>query len=121
MSSYGGDPLFGSGPSRFVVGAWESDSLRRALPGLDGELLVHLGRRGRTIVQTGRLQAESVVLLELQCRAIEDRQDGFARELIDNSGVIYRNVVLRHFERTTPTALGRGVWVDYRIEYLQLP
>jgi len=83
MSSLDGVDLFSSGPHTIRPGAWEHQVQRRSFPGLDGELAIHLGRRSRVIVQTGRLQASTAEDLASRIAAIEQHCDGGLHCLVD--------------------------------------
>lgn len=113
--------LFASGPSDLRAGTWERRLLRRGLPGLDGECVLDFGLRGRPLHQAGRLQAPDAAALHALADAIAAFQDGRPHTLTDNHGRSREGVLLVRFEAATPVALGRGAWMDYRIEYLQLP
>ena len=74
---------------------------------------------------TGAVASTSVVvtagLAEVAAGAIAACQDGRTHTLTDNHGIRHENVLMLAFEFTTPIQAGRGLWVDYSIEYLQLP
>jgi hypothetical protein len=121
MMTLDGLDLFSSGPCELIAGSWQRELLRRGLPGVDGEVVLDLGARGRSLRQTGRLQAVGAAELGAMADAIACVQDGGVHTLVDHHGCTYANVLLREFELTTPVAAGRGIWVDYAIEYVQLP
>jgi len=121
MSSLDGQDLFGSGPHSFRTGAWEQALQRRAIPGLDGELVLSQGRRSRVIAQTGRLQATSASGLASLVAQVEARCDGRTHALVDSAGRTFTNVILERFELTSPIQRGRGFWCEYSIQYRQLP
>lgn len=116
------EELFASGPSGLLVGSWTRRLLRRELPGLDGEVVVDLGLRGRPLTQIGRLSAHSPLAFHSMLESIARFQDGRPHSLLDRHNTFYRNVLMLSFELTTPVTAGPdGLWADYRIEYLQLP
>jgi hypothetical protein len=121
MSQLAGQILFDSGPHRFVPGPWQRQQVRRGFCGLDGELVINLGLRGRHIAQTGRLQASSTAELQELIAAIEALADGQPRELIDNHDQVYPRVLLEAFEPAGPVQLGRGFFCDYHVRYWQMP
>lgn len=121
MSQFAGQTLFDSGPHRFVLGPWQRQRIRRGFCGLDGALVIDLGLRGRSIAQTGRLQAPSAAQMHELIAAIETLANGQPRELIDNHGQVYSNVLLEEFEPAGPVQLGRGFFCDYHLRYWQLP
>ncbi|GAH00463.1 unnamed protein product [marine sediment metagenome] len=52
---------------------------------------------------------------------IEALLDGSLHTLVDNHAQTYANVLVEHFEPTTPIRSGRGLWCEYFIRYRQLP
>ena len=121
MTTYGGTPLFSSGPCDLTPGAWPRQVQRRGLAGTDGELLLDGGRRSRTLVQTGRLQAPTAQELRALVDAVEAAADATPRTLVGPLGNSYDNCVLETIEITDGPRTGRGIWCDYRITYRQLP
>lgn len=121
MSLLDGIDVFGSGPHSIRPGAWERNLLRREFPGLDGELVLNLGLRGRTITQVGRLQATGAAALQGLLSRIEAFHDGAFHTLVDAYGQTFAKVVLVKFELPTSIQRGRGCWCQYALEYRQLP
>jgi len=121
MSTLDGQDLFASGPHEVRVASPQREAIRRGFPGLDGELHLDLGERGRAITQTGRLSAESACDLQTLLEQISAFVDGNSHTLIDTHGRTHANVLLETFEPTTPIRSSRGVWCDYQIHYRQLP
>ena len=121
MSSLDGNNLFSSGPHSFRPLAWQRQLDRRSFPWVDGELVLDIGMRSRTITQQGRLQASSAAALNSLISAIEQFVDGQAHVLVDNHGLSYPKVILETFEPATPLQHGRGFWCDYVANYRQLP
>jgi hypothetical protein len=121
MSSFAGQNLFASGPHEFRFGAWERATQRRSFAGVDGELVLDLGRRSRAIHQTGRLEGVSAAAVAAQIDAINACCDGAAHTLVDNHQRQCLHVRLERFEPATPILRGRGFFCEYVIEYRQLP
>ena len=119
--SLGGESLFSSGPGEVTPGPWLRETIRRGFAGLDGELAMDLGRRSRSIEQTGRLQAEDVPSLQAIIDAIDAKADGLSYTLIDGLGRTFDRVIIEKFSLKTPVRKGRGYWCDYSITYRQLP
>ena len=112
--------LFDSGPARLHVGAL---TLRRAQqPALagDGDHLVTRGREARPITQTGTLLSDSPREMVERLDAIEDLVDGRIHELVDESGRVWRGVVMLRFDPEPMRAAGARCRVDYSIDYLQV-
>jgi len=94
---------------------------RRGLIGLDGEVILDFGKRSRTIVQRGRLQAATPIALASSITAIEILIDGQSHTLVDSNSQTYNNVLIEEFSPQSPVTLGKNYWCDYRITYRQLP
>jgi len=120
MTTLDGQQLFASGPCRLTAGPWRRATQRRGLAGLDGEYLLDLGRRGREIVQAGRLQAATAAEVLAAVAQIEAVDDGGEHTLTDTHGRVFTRVVIESFEPDTPQS-GRGWWCDYTLRYRQLP
>lgn len=116
-----GEALFSSGPCEVTPGPWQRDMVRRSFAGLDGEFALDLGKRSRTIEQTGRLQALSVAALDVLIDAVNVKADGQLHALITGLGQTYTNVILENLRMKTPIRKGRAYWCDYSITYRQLP
>ncbi len=114
-----GEAIFASGPHTLQIGPWQRKHLRRGFPGLDGELTVDLGRRGRTLTQSGRLQAANLADLQSLVNAIDALDDGQPHTLATAEGRTFSGVLVENFRLTTPLQTGRLAWCDYTIEYRQ--
>jgi len=121
MSTLNGQDLFGSGPHTIRAGNWPRSQQRRGFPGIDGEVVIDMGRRARTIEQTGRLQASTASELATLIDAIIALHDGNPYTLVDNHGLAYSNVLIDSFAPQTPLRRGAGYWCDYTLTYTQLP
>ena len=108
MSSLDSQNIFGSGPHSIQPGSWQRAQDRRGFAGLDGELILDMGLRSRTISQTGRLQSDSAAQLQELLSQIEAVMDGQPHTLVGNHGNTYESVILEHFLLTTPLKRGRG-------------
>jgi hypothetical protein len=114
-----GETLFDSGPHTLQVGPWQRDRKRRGFPGLDGELILDFGRRGRTLRQTGRLQAENLAALQSLIDAIDAFDDARPHTLATADGRTFSGALIESFDLTTPPQTGRLAWCDYTLEYRQ--
>ena len=121
MSSLDNQDIFGSGPHTIRPGAPRRELDRRSFAGVDGELILDMGLRGREIIQQGRLQAGTFNDLNTQISEIEQLLDGQLHTLTDNYGKAYSHVIVEHFEPSTPVRKGRDFWCEYTIRYRQLP
>jgi len=121
MSTLDGQDLFGSGPHTIRPGDWCRAQQRRGFAGVDGELVIDMGRRARTIEQTGRLQASTASQLAALIDAIVALHDGNVYTLVDNHGLTHADVLIDSFAPQTPLRRGAGYWCDYTLIYTQLP
>jgi len=121
MTTIDNNDLFSSGPCSVRPTSWRRQLERRTFAGLDGELVLDLGARSRTIVQQGRLQAATAAGLHATLAAIDAYADGAFHTLTDNHGHLYERVLLESFEPTTPVARGNDFWCDYTLTWRQLP
>ena len=121
MSSFANETLFSSGPHAFRFGPWQRRLERREFAGVNGMVILDMGLRFRKIIQTGRLQGETVEQINEIIEQIIDLCDGKEHTLVDNHGRSHEHVLLVRFETTTPIRRSRGFYCDYEIEYQQLP
>ncbi|RPI60335.1 MAG: hypothetical protein EHM48_07420 [Planctomycetaceae bacterium] len=121
MSRLDAQDLFSSGPHTIKPGAWQRSLERRSFPGINGELVLDLGLRARTVTQSGWLQAASAEELAEKMSAVEVYLDGRTHTLVDSHGLIYQKMILEAFEPTSPIRRSRGFWCEYTCRYLQLP
>lgn len=112
--------LFSSGPSEIIPGSWVRKTIHRGLVGLDGEVVLDFGRRSRTIIQRGRLQAAATSGLASSITAIEVLIDAQTHTLVDSNLQTYGNLLVEEFSPQSPVTLGKNYWCDYRITYRQL-
>jgi hypothetical protein len=96
------------------------DAMEKAVPGLDGVLSIHLGRRSRKIKQRGTLRAKSRTELHKKIDAISACMDGRAHTLMVEGGQQYGNLRMDVFRITSERISGAGVVADYEIVYKQL-
>ncbi|MBS3734480.1 MAG: hypothetical protein KGY99_06085 [Phycisphaerae bacterium] len=121
MTTLDGDTLFASGPHAVRVPSWPRRQQRRALSGLDGELVLDMGLRSRELVQTGRLAAATAEDIRIRIDAIVARIDGRTHTLTDALGRTFSRVLVESFEPSAPVRRGRAFWCDYTLTYRQLP
>lgn len=120
MTTYDGQTLFDSGPSRFHVAGLTLRAAEQPAPHADGINLVAHGREARPITQTGTLIADNAPTMTDLMDAIEDRIDGTARTLIDDTGRAWDDTVMLRFVPGPIVAVGPRCRVDYTIDYLQV-
>ena len=120
MTTLDGQQLFASGPCRVTAGSWQRQAERRGFAGLDGELVLDMGRRGREVIQQGRLQAATAAELLALVAQVEATHDGAEHTLVDAHARVFERLVVEQFD-AGPLMHGRGCWCDYTIRYRQLP
>ena len=114
-----GQKLFDEQELRIEIGSHKRDSIERAAPMLDGVISIDLGRRCRSIKQTGSLRAKSRQELNERVLAISNMMNGNTHTLIVKSGT-YQNLRMDSFKTTNERTGGSGIAVDYEILYTQL-
>lgn len=120
MTTFDGQPLFASGPTRFHVAGLTLRHAEQPAPYADGTNLVAHGREARPITQTGTLLADDVNTMATMMDAIEDRLDGVSRTLVDDTGRSWDDTVMLRFVPGPILAVGPRCRVDYTIDYLQV-
>ena len=121
MSLLDGNDLFGSGPHTITPGPWERALQRRGFAGVDGELVLNMGIRSRSLTQQGRLQAQTAAALRTLTTAIEAYLDSQLHTLTDNHSGVYSRVIIESFSPESPINRGRGFWCEYTVLYRQIP
>lgn len=121
MSSLDGQAVFDSGPHNITPGGWQRSIQRRGFAGVDGEAILDMGMRSRTIRQDGRLQAAAADDLDTLITNIETFVDGQLHALIDNHSQTFSRILIEQFETSTPIRKGRNYWCEYTVLYRQLP
>ena len=114
-----GQRLFDEQQLQIEAGSFRRDTIERAAPMLDGVISIDLGRRGRTIKQTGSIRAKSRLNINERILAISNIMDGNTHTLINDS-YQYQNLRMDSFRITGERADGTGIVADYEIIYTQL-
>lgn len=113
--------VFGGSPAELKYKSWERENIVKTFPGIDGELIIDLGKRSRLIVQTGRLRAGNQSEIKQMITNIENLIDGSTHTLTDNYSNSYNNIIIENFELTSAIQAGPTFFCDYKITYRQLP
>ena len=121
MMTLDGQDLFSSGPCTLQAGPWQRNVERRSMAGLDGEMIVDMGLRGRRIILKGWLQRPTPQLLTQALEAIEAFVDGQRHLLVDSFGREFPDVLLEQCEQAGAIRRGRGYWCEYTCQFLQMP
>ncbi|MFA5422692.1 MAG: hypothetical protein WC374_02420 [Phycisphaerae bacterium] len=114
-----GQSLFDERTLKIEIAGTSRESHRRKIAGLDGEIAIDLGARGRTIKQTGSLRAASKAALLDRIGAIGDYMDGYTYTL-QSDGQTFDNVRIDSFKTNNERPGGAGLIIDYEIIYTQL-
>jgi hypothetical protein len=114
-----GQKLFDENQLKIEVGSFRRESIEKAAPMLDGVISIDLGRRSRTIKQTGSLRAKSRTYLDERILTISNFMDGNTHTLVTESGQ-YKNLRMDSFELIDEGTDGTGIVADYEIIYTQL-
>ena len=115
-----GQSLFDENELEIEAGSFDRDAIERKIPGLDGVLSIDLGRRRRTIRQTGTLRAKSRMQMNKRIAAISSIADGNTHTLVTDTDGNLENLRLDSFKTSKERTDGIGVVVDYEIVYTQL-
>ena len=111
--------LFDENQLKIEAGSFKRDSIEKSAPMLDGVISIDLGRRSRTIKQTGSLRAKSRTYLDERILAISNIMDGNTHMLVTESGQ-YQNLRMDSFRIIDENTDGTGIVADYEIIYTQL-
>jgi hypothetical protein len=115
-----GENLFDEQELKIELGSVERRQIERTAGGLDGVISIDIGCRGRKIMQTGVLRAESRVRAESLIEAISAYIDGDTHTLVTSSGRQFDNLRMDVFKVSKERPSGSGVCCDYEIVYTQL-
>lgn len=113
-----GERLFGGRVLSVEAGSPERGRVRRSAAGLDGEVAIDLGCRGRGIVQRGIMEALSSESLHEKVVSLERLVGGCERRL-EAGGRVFEPVVVESF-RAGSFSIGKsGVCCEYEMVYRQ--
>jgi hypothetical protein len=115
-----GHILFDEQQLEIKTDSFSRDSIETAVPGLDGVLSVDLGRRSRTIKQSGVLRAKSRSQMNNRISTMSAYIDGNTHTLITSNGNEFDNLRMDSFKVSNERTDGAGIVVDYEIIYTQL-
>jgi hypothetical protein len=113
-------PLFDSGPCELTAHPWPRQFVHRPLAGRDSEVILDLGRRSRTVVQTGQLRGSTALELALQIDRLENLPGAQQYTLVDAFGQTYFPVLVETAGLTASVTRGPSFTADYEILYRQL-
>ena len=114
------EALFDSGPCELTAQSWPRQFVHRPLAGRDNEVILDLGRRSRSLVQTGQLRASTALAISLQIDRIETLPGAQQYTLVDAFGQTYFPVLVETAGLTAPVTRGPSFTATYEILYRQL-
>jgi hypothetical protein len=120
MATFDSEQLFGSGPTRFKIGAVELRHAVQQPPGSLGVRLDSQGTQARKITQGGSLIADSSAQLQALADSIEAKLDGLPHTLVDGLGRVWSDTVMLRFDADEFVRVGARWKASYRVEYLQV-
>ena len=112
--------IFGTSPSYIKVHGWTRETLTKSFPGVDGEVIIDLGKRSRKLIQIGRLRSSNATGISNMISNIQNKIDAKTHTLIDDHGISYTKVLVESFELKSPIKKGVSCFCDYEITYRQL-
>ncbi len=93
--------------------------IQRSATGLDGQVGIEMGLRGRKIVQKGQLRAASQNELQQQIDAIDELIDGSLHVLKCPDGRVFENLIIESFQTDHYVSGGAHISCPYSITYVQ--
>ncbi|HBG27487.1 MAG: hypothetical protein A2Y10_02840 [Planctomycetes bacterium GWF2_41_51] len=93
--------------------------VQRSSMGLDGQISIDLGLRGRKLIQKGELKAKSKAELQKRINEINEMIDGELHSLKCPDGRIFNNLLIDEFLTGTIVNSGAHQSCNYQIVYIQ--
>jgi len=93
--------------------------IQRSAAGLDGQVGIELGLRGRKIVQKGQLRAKSQNEIQQQIDSINELIDGNLHVLKCPDGRVFENLIIESFETDSYVSGGAHISCRFSITYIQ--
>ncbi|MBU1259991.1 MAG: phage tail family protein [Planctomycetes bacterium] len=97
----------------------QRDIIQRSAAGLDGQVNIDLGFRGRKIVQKGELRARNQAELQKQIDEINGLIDGKLHILKCPDGRIFENLLIDEFQTGSSVTGGAHICCKYKLTYTQ--
>lgn len=111
--------IFSEAPFELEIKSCQRSTIQRAATGLDGQVSIDLGLRGRKIVQKGVLRARGQTELQQQIDAMNELIDGNLHVLKCPDGRIFENLLIEEFQTGQIVSGGAHVNCEYHITYTQ--
>jgi hypothetical protein len=93
--------------------------IQRLAAGLDGQVGIEMGLRGRKIVQKGQLRAKSQNEFQQQIDVINELIDGNLHILKCPDGRVFKNLLVEDFQTAPSVSGGAHISCRYSITYIQ--
>ncbi|MEN6387206.1 MAG: hypothetical protein ABFD79_18660 [Phycisphaerales bacterium] len=111
--------LFNEEEFELEIKSPKREILRRSAMGLDGEICIDLGLRGRKIVQKGILRSQNENELQRKIAEIAALIDGQLHTLKCPNGRIFSNMLIEQFETDPIIKSGAQASSSYQIIFIQ--
>jgi hypothetical protein len=93
--------------------------IQRSACGLDGQVSIDLGHRGRKLVQKGELRAKNQTELQKRIDEISELIDGNLHTLKCPDARVFENLLIEEFQTTAAVTGGAHTSCQYHITYIQ--
>jgi hypothetical protein len=111
--------LFDEEGFELEVKSLKRNVINRCAAGLDGQMSIDLGLRGRKIMQRGELRAKNESELQKKIEEINAYIDGQLHTLKCPDGRIFSNLLIEEFETDTVIKSGAQTSCRYQIIFIQ--
>lgn len=101
------------------VKSWKRNFIQRSAAGLDGQVNIDLGLRGRKLVQKGELRGKSRTELQRKINEMNGLVDGELHSLKCPDGRIFGELLIEEFQAGTIVNSGAHLSCKYQITYTQ--
>lgn len=111
--------IFSEAPFELEVKSCQRSVIQKSAAGLDGQVSIDMGLRGRKIVQKGVLRARGQTELQQQIDAMNKLIDGNLHVLRCPDGRVFENLLIEEFQASQVASGGANVNCQYHITYTQ--
>ncbi|MGB8226606.1 MAG: hypothetical protein WCE45_07075 [Sedimentisphaerales bacterium] len=111
--------FFAEGSFELEVKSPQRSIIQRSAAGLDGQINIDLGSRGRKLIQKGQLRARNQTELQQQIGVINELIDGNLHVLKCSDGNVFENLLIEEFQTEPFISGGAHTSCQYQITYKQ--
>jgi hypothetical protein len=111
--------IFNEESFELEIKSFQREVVQRSAAGLDGQVSIDLGLRGRKLVQKGQLRAKNQAELQKIIDAINGLIDGNEHILKSTDGRVFENLVIESFQAGSFVFGGAQTSCQYQLTYLQ--